>query len=958
MQRTTSAFAGASSSSSESSENEEEFADFNPRKRRRTGRDPKEAAALGVFGSESEDDGPRWKRKERKLRNGGVGFVSAGAKKVEDGDEEEDDGDEDDGNMEEEEERPMFKGFAQKDDAKKYEDVDDDEERPMSKEFAQKDNAGEDDEDDDEGDGLSLGMGFKSGMKFKGFSQARQDDTAAQDEQKPTPRRQAYGLGSGFVPSSEAVPVLSEEAVQREAEKEASTPKISRPSAFGTPTSGKGAKNKTGAPMSFAERMMAKMGYKQGEGLGKDGKGRAGIIETKLRPQGVGLGAVKEKTKQEREEEKRQAALRGEVIEDSEEEEKKRRKKARAEKRLGGGDSGTSTPKRASKPKYLSLQNMQSAAPGLAIPQTFKPILDMTGPQQKLLTSSSGLMTPTGAAPAFETAEQAESKKLVRRAHHDLSAFVDEWKNLEERKALAELQITQQQQIIDEQKKDLEQTQAVASLMQELSGAIIDGQWDPVFAILQQAAKIETPIEDLSALAVAAVHPFLRQATEGWQPLEDPKLMGVAPEGFASALRALSSILGVNGKPSKGTTSFGDPLETNGHIRSRTKATTTYESMIYTLWLPKVRSATTSIWDVYNPTPLLNLLETWSPLLPAFIRTQLISHLILNKLREAVSTWNPKRSSSKKSSTPLPHIWLFPWLQYLPDQVDPKATVGLVSDVKRKFRELIDAWDFSRGVIPGLSQWKTVLRPSSRVDTWTPLILNHLLPNLASYLSRDFDIAPQNQEPYLKVLRNVVAWTDVISSRYVAQILVQAMFPKWHDVLHQWLTSPDVNHEEVADWFDWWKTSPELPNAVKKEPAVEAEWQKGTELINAALDLGDDVSKLPPPISSSQQQRREPQAVAVPEPEKPKPRKRGEVKVSFKDTVEAWCADNSLVMELQPRILRPDGPVYRITGLGDGKGGVRVVLEGHVVFVLDRKCESKSMVKLGDELLEMAQKRV
>ncbi len=43
-----------------------EFRDYNPRKRRKTGRDAKESAALGIFGSESEDDGPgsRFKAKD------------------------------------------------------------------------------------------------------------------------------------------------------------------------------------------------------------------------------------------------------------------------------------------------------------------------------------------------------------------------------------------------------------------------------------------------------------------------------------------------------------------------------------------------------------------------------------------------------------------------------------------------------------------------------------------------------------------------------------------------------------------------------------------------------------------------------------------------------------------------------------------------------------------------------
>jgi tuftelin-interacting protein 11 len=43
---------------------------------------------------------------------------------------------------------------------------------------------------------------------------------------------------------------------------------------------------------SFGARMMEKMGYKEGQGLGKQGTGRIGIIEVRLRPRGVGLGAV------------------------------------------------------------------------------------------------------------------------------------------------------------------------------------------------------------------------------------------------------------------------------------------------------------------------------------------------------------------------------------------------------------------------------------------------------------------------------------------------------------------------------------------------------------------------------------------------------------------------------------------------------------------------------------------
>ena len=113
--------------------NADEFADFNPRKRRRTGRDAKESAALGIFGSESEDDKPgkRWKRNT--LRNKGMSFVSADDAKK-----------------------------SNEDDAM-AEDEDDDEDPERASFFHM--NGGkdlEDNEDHDEGPTVGIGLGYSA----------------------------------------------------------------------------------------------------------------------------------------------------------------------------------------------------------------------------------------------------------------------------------------------------------------------------------------------------------------------------------------------------------------------------------------------------------------------------------------------------------------------------------------------------------------------------------------------------------------------------------------------------------------------------------------------------------------------------------------------------------------------------------------------------------------------------
>ncbi|KAK7755932.1 hypothetical protein SLS62_002219 [Diatrype stigma] len=890
---------------------DDEFLDYNPRKRRRTGRDAKESAALGIFGSDSEDNGPsrRWKAKQN-LRHKNMSFVSSGQKQPKNSDEsgdEDEDVDEDKDDDEDEDEDGGRPGLGAKVASRQEED----------------DEAEEEDEDEEM---TGVGLGFRPSTQGLGWAPPSKPESfpMMNTPSKPPAVKPKYDgstpLGRGFVPSSANAPALKE-GVQ---DAPPSAPQTPKPSAFGG----------GGKAKSFAAKMMAKMGYVEGQGLGANNEGRAQSIQAVLRPQGnLGLGAVREKSEQERKEEKRQARIRGEEVSDSDEEKKKKKREKKKKQQHGldsGTGSGASTP-RKSKTKYLTVNDIRKAAPGLHIPDAFAPILDLTGRDQKLLTSSSGLLTPTTGT---EVVKQSEAGKLARRAQADLGAFVEEWKDLQERKAWLDMQIQESEQALGNLESDFAGLEAFHSVLDEISNAARDREWDPIIAGLKKAetATKTTHDEDLAAIAVASIHPFMREAIQGWQPLEDPKL-----GNFVSDLTNIRGLLGLDKRADSGkaVTKWED-AEIDGVYRRHQKATTAYESMIYKYIFPKLVT-TISQWDVHDPAPLLTVFDNWEPLFPKFVYSQLLEQ-VARRLSEAIGKWKPKKKQQAI------HLWTFPWLEHLPAyHLDPKGS-GIVADVRRKFRQLIDSWDYRRGVIPGLKEWKDVFRPSSNKDQqdqgqnqnrdqWKPLVLHHVLPSMARYLRTHFRVDPADQEPYMEVLEGALRWTDVISPTMVAEVLVAELFPRWHLVLWQWLVTPDANYDEIEGaWLAWWRDDV-FPADIASHRSVAAEFDAGVARIQLARSLGDAArDKLPrpeagpahrPPSHKKQQQALPPPPQTQEQqqpPEKQEP--------TFRDEVEDWCQENDLQFIPVRRANEQGHHYFRLTARLDGRGGVLAYFAG------------------------------
>ncbi|KAL6781326.1 hypothetical protein ACKKBG_A10685 [Auxenochlorella protothecoides x Auxenochlorella symbiontica] len=610
-------------------------------------------------------------------------------------------------------------------------------------------------------------------------------------------------------------------------------------------------------------KLLSKMGWQAGKGLGRDGKGIAKPLEAQMRPKGMGMGfGSRPEPKLVQPEPNAQAHSAGPstataspppgaATPGAEARAWKRRDAAARERRA-----------------FRTAQEVLDA--GGAPPATLlsQPVIDMRGRGgARVLHDLAGLevvedrdgggesATP-GPMPELahnlrllvELAESGIQRLDARlRGEQDSALLLGrEAARLEEEARAAQARVQAQAALLDACERGERETDAVA-----LAG---------LYASLRTELREEFEARDVAAVAAAQAAPLLARSLAGWSPLGDPARGAAALAPWRAALAPA--------RPADAPVlagAWGGAGAWDGDA---------WSCLLAQLVLPGLRREVTNAWDPRDPAPLEGFLAEWEPLLPPPLLQHVLTHLVLPALERALAAWDPLRD------TVAPHTWLHPWLPSL-----GPALEGQWPGVRHRLASALAGWHPSDGSALAL------LAPWARAwgaGEWEAFLARAVLPRLAAALgAMPVDPGAQDLAPWDWAM----AWHGAAPPDALARVLDVAFWPRWHAVLAHWLGgAPDM--DEVTAWYLGWRSL--LPRELLALPRVRAHMASALDAMNAAADgrrpgptagAGAAGAGAAPPGPQSGA------APAPPPPARPPPRGRQPSELSLRELLAAHAEE-------------------------------------------------------------------
>ncbi|XP_060532226.1 uncharacterized protein LOC132705582 isoform X2 [Cylas formicarius] len=532
-------------------------------------------------------------------------------------------------------------------------------------------------------------------------------------------------------------------------------------------------------------------------------------------------------------------------------------------------------------------------------------VIDMTGPQQRILSgyhALSGLKAPPGVEHFEDVVHKKCQNFALPEIQHNLDLLVDMCEqdiiridrdlryNHDKIVSFKHEEDSLKNQLLVEDRA-VNNLRSILDIVDKLMDPSQDyslGQIGSIFKDLLEHHYEEYCRYELGELAPGLVGPLLTSALANWNPLLQPKQY---TEFYGHWKELLE-------EPKRRGTFEGNKVGIQP-----------YDSLIWHTWVPVMRTCISS-WNPRDCDPLINLMESWKPLLPVWILNNVFDQFIMPRISSEVNQWNPLMDT-----IPI-HLWIHPWIPLLDDRLQEKV----YPIIQEKLGVALTNWH------PSDRSAKLMLQPWQRVLTkgaFLAFLLKHIVPKLQVCM-QTMVINPHQQ--LLDPWNWVMDWGDMLSLSNMTLILDKFFFPRWLQTLAMWLNH-NPNYNQVTEWYLGWKRM--VSKNLLMQPTIKDSFHKALEMMSRAINIiqqpgakesimyltNSEMNSAPPPPP--------PQIESIAEAV----RTASKIPQGFKDLVTKRCEERGIIFVPIPNKYREAKQVYKI-----GSGGLQCYIDRNVIF--------------------------
>jgi len=757
-------------------------------------------------------------------------------------------------------------------------------------------------------------------------------------------------------------------------------------------------------------KLLAKMGYKPGQGLGADGKGISRAIETKLRPKnmGMGYGDFEENVENEKktQQKKKNGGRRGGADYESEKLasekriEEKRNNVETIEKKLWKRSAKEDVKRKAIRyetPEELiarrererqelddNIEN-NNANEGSFVEALHQPkmkIIDMSkrGGARELEIDGTSFKSTTGQYLQGDSDDDEQrvddqhlpGRELLRNLNA-MGKLAASNISLYDAKVRTEMDtsaaLKREQERLSQIEKDVKKAEEDIRTLNEKVKLLVENEKDENDEkILEQWLELKRDHKEAFAeLDIAAVSAqkhakkYFEKAFRAWEPKnqneeasgDDDKKSSykLAYENCGKWRDVLVSTTEIVKKQESFLNYTDDP------VIETVEDETLLEEVIETPVTMKIIRTLIQEWDARDVKSNLamDLFYEWQSVLPRRSLDKIVENAIIPKLTREIEKWTfvedagDEGKVTSSSSSSVPSNWIFPWLEMLLEPIK-----ALSSTIKQKFSNVIDA-SIGAKAVAVVEPWVEVKTIVFGRTWWSQFVEKTVVPKLVAKASLiEIDPADQN----LEIFNNLLLWKAVLASSEetdggggVAKVLERSHFwKKWSSTLKSWLKDEkNCDLIEVAEWYESWKTL--LGEDVCNHERPRTHLRRALEAMNAAA-TGEPIALSDGEDDEDEDAR---QTLAGRDKSPGKTRKiksRSTVKKTLKDILETVASENDFAFlpKNNRRTRLENLPVFAF-------GGVTVAVDANkdVVSVLANGAGEESWQVVGiEELVELA----